>query len=89
MFTDGIKRWVWVALGIFMAYGSSGCSQQTIAPHAQVMCPSERPQMCTRIYQPVCALVDTAAGPVWETRASDCTACADSEVIGYSASACR
>ena len=84
-----LTRWGGVVLGLSLVLGGSGCSQQALTPQAQVICPTERPQMCTRIYQPVCALVDTAAGPLWETRASDCTACADSEVVGYSASACK
>lgn len=89
MLRKGRNSWAAVVLGLLMVWGSSGCSQQAIAPQAQVVCPVELPQMCTRIYQPVCALVDTAAGPVWETRPSDCSACADSEVVGYSAGACE
>jgi len=89
MQSHGFKCVGVVVLALCVSWGVSGCSQQLLAPQAQVICLNERPQMCTRIYQPVCALVDTAAGPVWETRASDCTACADREVIGYSASACQ
>jgi len=59
-------------------------------------CPPKRSQMCTRIYRPVCADVDTgircvrAPCPSVErkTYASDCTACADAKVIGHRPGAC-
>ena len=54
-------------------------------------CPEERPQICTRIYQPVCATRDNgircvkAPCPSTEnkTYGNSCTACADTKVIGY------
>lgn len=54
-------------------------------------CPKERPQMCTKIYKPVCATRDTGVRcvttpcPSTEVRTygNDCTACADEKVIGY------
>jgi|GEM_PF-535234 len=70
------------------------------APSAEqagyVQCPERRSQMCTKIYKPVCADVDTgircirAPCPSIEkkTYASDCTACADSKVIGHRPGAC-
>jgi len=59
-------------------------------------CPNKRSQMCTKIYRPVCAEVDTgircirAPCPSVEhkTYASDCTACADAKVIGHRPGAC-
>lgn len=59
-------------------------------------CPAERSQMCTRIYRPVCADVDTgircvrAPCPSVEkkTYPSDCTACADAKVIGHRPGPC-
>lgn len=59
-------------------------------------CPTQRSQMCTKIYRPVCADVDTgircirAPCPTVEQRtyASDCTACADAKVIGHRPGAC-
>lgn len=59
-------------------------------------CPAKRSEMCTKIYLPVCADVDTgircirAPCPSVEqkTYASDCTACADTKVIGHRPGAC-
>jgi predicted methyltransferase len=62
-----------------------------------VKCPERRSNMCTKIYLPVCADVDTgircirAPCPSVEqkTYASDCTACADTKVIGHRPGACK
>ena len=56
-----------------------------------VMCKEPRPQVCTMIYQPVCATRDTgvrcirAPCPSEEkvTKSSDCNACSDPKVISY------
>jgi hypothetical protein len=56
-------------------------------PDGWVSCPVERPQMCTRIYRPVCAWIPSAG--VWKTQPSDCTACADRRVAGYLPGACE
>lgn len=84
----------------------AACSQEPVAsepapppaadPPAQaknepVMCKEPRPQVCTMIYQPVCATRDTgvrcikAPCPSEEklTRSSDCNACSDPKVISY------
>jgi len=48
-------------------------------------CPDQRPQMCTREYNPVCGqLADSST----RTFATGCTACADPQVIGWVAGAC-
>lgn len=49
-------------------------------------CKNPRPQMCTQIYMPVCALLKDGE---YKTYASDCTACSDEEVISYTADACK
>lgn len=59
-------------------------------------CPAKRSQMCTKIYRPVCAEVDTGIRCVrapcpsieQKTYASDCTACADAKVVGHRPGAC-
>lgn len=83
-----IKPWIGRSVLVGLALLAAGCSQQPAQPLAQTVCPTERPEMCTMIYQPVCALVDSAAGPIWETRASGCSACGDAEVVGFNAGAC-
>jgi predicted methyltransferase len=65
-------------------------------PDGYVQCPERRSQMCTKIYKPVCADVDTGIRCIRapcpsiqkKTYGSDCTACADSKVIGHRPGAC-
>lgn len=45
-----------------------------------VMCTEPRPQKCTRIYKPVCATFNDQSQ---KSYTSDCTACADSNVVSY------
>jgi hypothetical protein len=62
-----------------------------------VKCPERRSNMCTKIYLPVCADVDTGIRCVrapcpsieQKTYASDCTACSDTKVIGHRPGACK
>jgi hypothetical protein len=83
----------------------AACSQAPVAsepapppadPPAQaknepVMCKEPRPEVCTMIYQPVCATRDTgvrcirAPCPSEEqvTKSSSCNACSDPKVISY------
>lgn len=59
-------------------------------------CPEQRPQMCTKIYKPVCATKDTGVRCVTtpcpstekQTYGNECTACADDKVLGYQHGAC-
>jgi hypothetical protein len=69
----------------------SGCSTPLVAKNHQkenselvVLCKSPRPQICTMIYNPVCAY----QGEKTKTYASDCSACADSSVSGYTLGEC-
>lgn len=48
-------------------------------------CPENKPQMCTMIYQPVCAIKKDGSS---YTEASSCTACAATDVIAYSEGEC-
>lgn len=48
-------------------------------------CTDPRPQVCTMIYMPVCAVREDASR---ETLASACNACADATVSGYSDGPC-
>ncbi len=56
------------------------------AVNVENKCKDPRPQMCTMIYQPVCGLNKDG---VFKTYASDCSACADSNVVGYNDEACK
>lgn len=71
---------------------TAGCnSTATRAPDPQPngwsQCPDERPQICTRIYNPVCAWLPGSGE--WKTYASDCTACADANVAGHIPGKCE
>ncbi|TVZ41313.1 hypothetical protein P886_0657 [Alteromonadaceae bacterium 2753L.S.0a.02] len=48
-------------------------------------CPETRPQICTMIYDPVCAQHKDGQRT---TEASNCTACSDSDVMTYRMGAC-
>jgi hypothetical protein len=65
----------------------TGCNSATTPPlpDGLTMCPEERPQICTREYNPVCASL-TDGGT--KTYATGCTACADPLVTGWIAGAC-
>jgi hypothetical protein len=64
----------------------AGCKSMDVQqpdplPAGWAQCPAERPQICTRIYRPVCAW-QPGSGE-WKTYPSDCTACADQAVAGH------
>jgi len=48
-------------------------------------CPEARSPMCTKIYRPVCG--QDKEGKL-KTYASDCTACANVDVVGYQEGVC-
>jgi hypothetical protein len=73
----------------------TACQTQQVKPDKTISaqensnltnCPEPRPQICTMIYDPVCA---TLTDGQTETKASDCSACGDSEVVGYVHGACE
>lgn len=51
-----------------------------------VECTGERPTVCTREYRPVCGKL---ASGERKTYGNKCTACADTDVLAYSAGACE
>jgi len=57
---------------------------KTNAPLKQV-CPEPRPQICTMIYDPVCA---TRADGSRTLEASNCSACGDQDVVSYQQGPC-
>lgn len=86
-----------------LAAALTACASSTpLAPPTEpasdfVACPSQRPQVCTRDYRPVCAQRDTGVRCVttpcpsteWVTRPNACSACGDAKVYGYKPGACR
>jgi hypothetical protein len=50
-----------------------------------ILCEEPRPQICTREYDPVCAMLQD--GSV-KTYATGCTSCSDAKVEGYKKGAC-
>lgn len=65
----------------------SGCASDSSSAELSNLtrCPDQRPQMCTREYNPVCAQLADAST---RTYATGCTACADASVIGWVAGEC-
>lgn len=52
---------------------------------SMVQCEKPRPEICTKIYDPVCGA--TKSG-MRKTYASDCTACSEENVTGFERGAC-
>jgi len=67
-----------IAFLFFLAACSTNSAEQL--PENITACPDERPQICTMIYAPVCALKDDGSR---KTFASDCVACGDNTVVGF------
>ena len=50
-----------------------------------ILCEEPRPQVCTKEYNPVCAMLKDGSA---RTGATGCTSCSDPEVTGYTMGAC-
>jgi hypothetical protein len=69
---------------------------EAVSDVAYTVCESPRPQICTREYNPVCAVRDTGVRCVTTpcpsaeeaTYATGCTACADPKVLRHRPGAC-
>jgi hypothetical protein len=85
-------RCEWKMMIILLAgFAAVGCAQipaeeTALAHNNLVACEDPRPQMCTAIYDPVCAL---KTDNNYQTYASGCTACGDANVSGYRSGACE
>lgn len=66
----------------------TSCAETPVPPveSALTTCEDPRPQVCTMIYAPVCALRTDGSE---ETLASACNACADETVISHVDGACE
>ena len=63
----------------------SACQSAPQRPSNLTDCQGARPQVCTMIYKPVCAMEKDGQ---FRTYSSDCTACSHEEVIGYQLGEC-
>jgi len=85
----------------FICFGIAGCNSTTVDTSTDLSieteCQNPRPEVCTEEYRPVCALHDTGvrcittpcASTEWKTYGNACTACSDTDVIGYKQGECR
>ena len=60
-----------------------GCAQPL--PDGATACIEPRPQLCTMVYDPVCAMRSATAR---QTYSNACSACADPDVVAHLPGAC-
>ena len=82
-----------VLCGLVVSLQLGGCAdtmaQQTEGTEVSskvIECTDPRPQICTMMYDPVCATLKSGAK---RTYASGCTACADAKVVSYQPKECE
>ncbi|RKF15866.1 hypothetical protein DBZ36_15970 [Alginatibacterium sediminis] len=87
-----ISKGLLTSLTFSAVFALSACStqepmQDKAAPSSAeiIVCPSERPEMCTMEYAPVCANVDGNR----EEFANGCGACSNPDVESYTPGACE
>jgi hypothetical protein len=74
-----------LALAVALSSGCGGPRQQPIGAELKDMCPSERLQVCTMEYAPVCAFLEDGSRKEF---ASGCVACSKPQVTGYISGPC-
>ena len=72
-------------LYLMLLVAVSACQNTPERPSDLTDCPETRPQVCTMIYAPVCALEKNGR---FTSYSSDCTACSHAEVVGYTSGVC-
>lgn len=79
------------------ASGGAATELKTLPDTPLQQCAEIRPEVCTKIYRPVCAQRDSGTRCVmapcpqaseWVTYGNDCSACADERVMGYHQRSC-
>lgn len=63
----------------------NACQNTPTRPSNLSDCPEVRPQVCTMIYAPACAMENNGR---FTSYSSDCTACSHEEVVGYTPGVC-
>ncbi len=63
----------------------NACASITSQPGVDQVCTEPRPEICTMNYLPVCGV---RIGQMSKTYSNGCSACSDSEVVGYSMGEC-
>ena len=80
-----MKKLVYIlpVLLLFTACGDGDSSTGT--GNRFVACQDPRPQVCTLEYDPVCGTLTDGSSKLFAT---DCTACSDPSVVGFTMGAC-
>lgn len=74
------------AVGALLLPALAACSASgQVEPELEKRCQDPRPQMCTLEYAPVCGYL---GNDQWREYSNGCSACSDSEVIGYVTGPC-
>ncbi len=71
-------------IGILLSI-SNGIASEANSSEKKVLCPDERPMVCTRDYRPVCGLSQDSTT---KTYSNACSACSNSDVVSYVSQAC-
>ena len=75
---------------LFMSLMLSGCAsvmnEDNSGVPESVICPEERPEICTMQYEPVCAKL---MNNTLQTYSNSCSACADKQAIAYQHGECK
>ncbi|MCP5209122.1 MAG: hypothetical protein H7A01_18165 [Hahellaceae bacterium] len=79
------SAFVLLLLSLLTGCASVNGSDQPPLPENLVTCKDPRPEMCTMIYDPVCAYDQQGQGT---TASSDCQACGNQNTIGFVKGAC-
>jgi len=80
-----MKQVLFIAAAIYTSLILSACDSNVKRPIAENMCTEPRPEICTMQYDPVCGIhTDNTT----KTYASDCTACSNKDVTGYTKGEC-
>lgn len=75
------KHWIVIGATVFTA----GCQTDPVR-EGEILCKEPRPEICTREYVPVCAVL---ADSTTKTYANGCEACADKQVVSHLPGACE
>lgn len=75
-----------IALLTSVMLAACNSTAKTTTEQSLETCPEVRPEICTMDYNPVCG---NLANNEQRTYSNGCTACADTQVVGYTPGECR